>query len=423
MLETDAPIGGKYRLVRSIASGGMGTVHEAVHIHTRGRVAIKILSEEAKRDEASRARFAREARASGRLRSRHVARVLDVDALADGTPYLVMEYLEGRDLSQTVKERGALPLAEVASILVQVCAGVGEAHAAGIVHRDLKPGNVFLAESGASRIAKVLDFGIAKVPSEGDDEELTRTFSTMGTPGYMSPEQIRAPKDVDSATDVWAIGVLLYRLLTASLPFTGNSSSVAVAICHDEPAPIALPLPREILDLIAATLRKARAERPSIREVAAVLAAHTSDPIAADARAELEALNLPDRPLLLPTSTEPTLAATERSMGEAPRTRSPGLRFAFAVLALALLGGGVFMATRDRQAPAPTPSSPANMPPEPMPIPVPMPIVVLPPAAPPVPSATASVSASAHASAKHAPIPHPKTKPSSTSNATIPPRL
>ena len=291
---TDPPlerlIAGKYRLVRSIGIGGMGAVHEAVHVRTQGRVAIKVLSDEAKRDEDSRVRFAREARASGRLRSRHVARVLDVDALDDGTPYIVMEYLEGQDLSRILKERRALPMSEVAAIMVQAAAGVAEAHAAGIIHRDLKPGNVFLAEEGAQRIAKVLDFGISKVlvdPSE-DEAELTRTLATVGTPGYMSPEQIKTPRDVDASSDVWAMGVMLYRLLSGRVPFVGNASSVAVAICHDQPPPLDSPLgalPADVVALVHETLEKDRRLRPTIGELAEVLVRHLDDsPSAAIAR-------------------------------------------------------------------------------------------------------------------------------------------
>lgn len=416
--EAGARIGGKYQLVRLIASGGMGTVHEALHLKTRGRVAIKILSETAKQDPASRARFAREARAAGALRSRHVGKVLDVDALDDGTPYMVMEYLEGEDLSRIVKAKGALPIQQVASILVQVCAGVAEAHANGIIHRDLKPGNIFLAEEGAQRIAKVLDFGISKVPSEADDEELTRTFSTMGTPGYMSPEQIRTPKDVDEATDVWALGVILYRLLTAKLPFAGNASSIAVAICNDPPAPIEVPIPDDVRRVIFAALHKDRARRPTLRDIAEVLSVHLGidASIASEAWAELNRVDV-TRPRRRDdeTTSEPTFAATERGIAEPPRRA----RWPFAVIGVALASAVVFAATRDRTAPnAPAAVVPSASSAPPLAEPSPSPVVA--PAATPSPSP--SFSAPPSITAKPLPLPV-KPKPSTNAATSIPARL
>jgi eukaryotic-like serine/threonine-protein kinase len=413
MHEAGERIGGKYQLVRLIATGGMGTVHEARHEKTRGRVAIKILSETAKQDPASRARFAREARAAGRLRSRHVAKVLDVDALEDGTPYLVMEYLEGEDLSRVVKAKGALPIQQVASILVQVCAGVAEAHANGIIHRDLKPGNIFLAEEGALQIAKVLDFGISKVPSEADDEELTRTFSTMGTPGYMSPEQIRAPKDVDEATDVWALGVILYRLLTASLPFAGNASSIAVAICNDAPAPIEVPIPRDVKRLIAETLDKDRTRRPTVREVAEVLSGHLGidASIASEAWAELNRIDVTKpRKRLEETTSEPTFAATERMITEPSRRAL----WPFAVGGVAIAAAIAYAATRQRSAPPPVVAAP--------------PVSVEPPSPPAsvaAPTATPSPSVASAPSITSKPTSPPaaKAKPSTNAAASIPARL
>ena len=328
------PIGGKYRIVRAIAVGGMGCVYEAIHEGTHGRVALKILTDEAKKDPESRIRFAREAKASGRLRSRHVARVTDVDALDDGTPYIVMDYLEGRDLARELKERTRLPLSEAAAILVQVAAGVAEAHAAGIIHRDLKPGNVFLAVEGAQRVAKVLDFGISKVlPGVADVEaEVTRTTATVGTPGYMSPEQIRAPRDVDAATDVWSMGVMLYRVLVGRPPFAGNASSVAVAICHDVPVPLESlceGLPADVVAIARETLEKDRRLRPSLVELAEVLVRHVDDSpdgaIAREAFVELARRGKPARStaeaqVAAPSFTEPYVTPSDH--GRPPFARA-----------------------------------------------------------------------------------------------------
>ncbi len=424
----DRLVGGKYRIVRAIASGGMGSVHEAVHVRTQGRVALKILSDDAKRDESSRTRFAREARAAGQLRSRHVARVLDVDALEDGTPYLVMELLEGRDLSREVKERGPLPVADAAAILVQVAAGLAEAHAAGIVHRDLKPGNVYLAEEGAQRVAKVLDFGISKVPTD-DTEELTRTFATVGTPAYMSPEQIRSPRDVSAATDVWSFGVTLYRVLAGRVPFSGNSSSVAVSICHDTPPPLGEirdDVPPPILAVLDAMLERDPSRRPTIREVAAVLIDHVegspSASVAREAFAELSGLPPEpprahvDAPALersrsASALTPPIVAAVVPEPIEPPARPSRAPLFAsLGVAALLVVAVGIAWAvgagSRANDSAAPAPATPSGTP----------------SAWAPASAVTTSVEPAASSAAPTSSAPAPSTTTSPSTNVVGPPK-
>src|SRR5262249_54974882 len=155
--------------------------------------------------------------------SEHVARVLDVGTLDTGAPYMVMEYLEGEDLDLALKAKTVLSLHEVVRYILQACEAVAEAHALGIIHRDLKPANLFLAErADGSRSIKVLDFGISKLMPEGQavDASLTKTHAVMGSPMYMSPEQLRSARDVDARADIWALGVILYEMLCGKGPFS-----------------------------------------------------------------------------------------------------------------------------------------------------------------------------------------------------------
>lgn len=225
---TDAPdivtpgqvIDDKFEVERLLGRGGMGVVVQARHLELDQRVAIKLLKEGVLEGDEAVQRFTREARALAKLGGEHVVRVTDVGRLPQGTPYMVMEYLDGEDLSASLRRRGPLPPDEVADYLVQACAGLAEAHATGLVHRDLKPANLFLARrtDGTTQV-KVLDFGIAK--SIGGTR-LTADFAVLGSPRYMSPEQLRAPRSVDARTDIWALGAIAFRLLTDKPPFAAE---------------------------------------------------------------------------------------------------------------------------------------------------------------------------------------------------------
>ncbi len=215
-------LGGKFRIERVIGEGGMGIVVEATHIQLEERVALKFLRREVMRMPEVVLRFDAEARAVVKLKSEHVARVSDVGRTEDGVPYMVMELLDGKDLGQIVTEQGPLPVSEAVEYIIQACEGVGEAHARGIVHRDLKPENLFLVKRGDWGIVKVLDFGISKavlVGASSVDLQTSNTTSIMGSPYYMSPEQLRSTKSVDHRADIWSLGVVLFELLTGGTIF------------------------------------------------------------------------------------------------------------------------------------------------------------------------------------------------------------
>jgi len=226
-------------------------------------------------------RFEREARAAVRLRSEHVARILDVGRLDSGSPYIVMEYLEGQDLAGLLAQRGPLDLATACDYVIQACDAIAEAHALGIVHRDLKPGNLFLATtSHGQQTIKVLDFGISKSQAAGD-QSMTRTQAVMGSPGYMSPEQMRSTKNVDGRSDVWALGVILYELVAGRAPFEADTfTALCVKIAMDPHPPLpAFPaaLPPGFEAVVNGALEKDPARRfPTAGALAQALAPFAS---------------------------------------------------------------------------------------------------------------------------------------------------
>ncbi len=216
-------IAGRYRVERVLGVGGMGVVVAATHLGLEQRVAIKFVLPPAATDDALLERFLREARAVARLKSEHVTKVLDVGKLDTGAPYMVMELLEGCDLGALVAKHGPLPVDAAAEYIAQACEAVAEAHAQGIIHRDIKPQNLFLTtHMGGSPLVKVLDFGVSKVSIAGI-ETLTRSTTVMGSPLYMSPEQMRSARDVDPRSDVWSLGIVLFELLTGRVPFDADS--------------------------------------------------------------------------------------------------------------------------------------------------------------------------------------------------------
>lgn len=233
----------KYRIDSVIGTGGMGVVLAATHVELDQRVAIKLLREAS---EESIARFKREARLLVKLKSEHVARVFDVGSLDDDTPYIVMELLEGQDLSMRLTERGRLSVEEAVDFVLEATEAVAEAHVLGMVHRDLKPANLFLARGpGGSTTVKVLDFGVSKMldAKMGTDHThtsagaLTNEGVALGSPGYMAPEQMTSSRDVDVRADIYSLGAMLYRLVSGQNPYKGNSLVSVLAAMAIDPLP------------------------------------------------------------------------------------------------------------------------------------------------------------------------------------------
>ncbi|MBW2457327.1 MAG: serine/threonine protein kinase [Deltaproteobacteria bacterium] len=234
-IEPGRVIAEKYRLEEELGSGGMGSIWRGHDERLDAPVAVKFMHTELARDPQLRARFEREAKAAAKIRSPHVVHMYD-HGIEDDTPYLVMELLVGEDLGQRMKRCGSLPPPEIERICSEVCKGLHRAHAMGIIHRDLKPANVFLSAPDDD-LVKLLDFGIAKAKSiKPAGSEATSTGELLGSPHYMSPEQLKG-KDLDGRSDLWAVAVILYRLVVGKRPYDGGEMiELCMRICH-EPAP------------------------------------------------------------------------------------------------------------------------------------------------------------------------------------------
>jgi serine/threonine-protein kinase len=219
-------IDGKYRIVRLLGMGGMGSVYEGENLRIKRKVAIKMLHGSVSDQPEVIARFEREAQAAALVGSEHICEVLDLGELADHTRFMVMEYLEGETLSNVIKRAGRLKPAQSIPILSQILEALGAAHQAGIIHRDLKPDNVFILpqRGGIQNFVKILDFGVSKFSqASGESMNVTRAGAVVGTPYYMSPEQARGSSAIDQRTDIYAIGVLLYQATTGQVPYQAET--------------------------------------------------------------------------------------------------------------------------------------------------------------------------------------------------------
>jgi len=270
---------GNYVVRDKIGEGGMGVVYRAEHPRINRRVAIKVLHPGADRQSEMVHRFFNEAKAATEIRNDHIVEVLDFGELAEGMPYLVMEWLEGQTLGELLRVETRLPVARAARIVCGIARALSAAHAKGVVHRDLKPDNVFLVlRNGDPDFVKVLDFGIAKPTSASASAHYrTQTGAIIGTPAYMSPEQCRGAKEIDQRTDVYSLGVIGYQMLTGGLPFNAEAlgellfqhlSQTPIAAAALEPS-----VPAPVSAIIARALEKDPSRRASLDELTATMEA------------------------------------------------------------------------------------------------------------------------------------------------------
>jgi serine/threonine-protein kinase len=352
-------LAGKYRVDQVLGQGGMGVVVAATHLQLEERVALKFLLPQSLRNPEVVARFAREARAAVKIKGEHVARVIDVGTFESGAPYLVMEYLEGRDLALVVRERGALPYEDAVDAVLQACEALAEAHTLGIIHRDLKPANLFLTRrpDGTTSV-KVLDFGISKlINPSGSDHSMTRTSTVMGSPLYMSPEQMTSARNVDVRSDIWGVGAILYEVLTGRVPFSAPSlPEICAQILTMTPRPVRdfnPGVPEPLQNITLRCLEKDPARRyQSVGELAQALTPFGSratsrsheriSRILGGGLAQ-SGVDLPPSSVMVPSElpTTATSQATQANFGRTTSPRSATIPLIVGTaLALMLLGGG-----------------------------------------------------------------------------------
>jgi eukaryotic-like serine/threonine-protein kinase len=448
-LDTDVPdrvlgttIADKYEVVRLLGRGGMGRVYEARHVTLSRRFAIKLIAPELALNREVLRRFENEAKAAGQLEHPNLVAVTDFGRVADGSPFMVMEYLEGESCAALLKRTGPLPVPRAAGIVVQACRGVARAHKSGIIHRDLKPENIFIADAGdGTDLVKVLDFGIAKLRPV-DATAVTKTGTAMGTASYMSPEQARGESSIDHRTDVWSLGVVLYELLTGHKPFEGDEFlHIVHRIATADPVPLQQrrpDLPPGLVQIVQRAMAKDLGDRtPTVVALAEDLAPFTGRGEAAENRTSAAAVvvrSVPadsgDRPIDTALSHSGPIAAD--GVPGAPRPDRSGIRRAvvigLSVAALAAIGAVALLARGPAAPPAPnglvpTEIAPAAAPPATAARSAPaveqaaaLPAPSAQPPDTPAPSA-APPSVAAAARAKPAPTPRPI-----SSAATRPPR-
>lgn len=402
-------VAGKFEIQRVLGEGGMGYVVAARHLSLGQTVALKFLRQEVMTRE-HRTRFLREARNTVKLKSKHVSRVLDVGELPDGTPYMVMEYLEGTDLSDLLHSSGPLPVPVACEYVRQACEAVAEAHSHGIIHRDLKPANLFLTKGpGGEPIVKVLDFGVSKVmdlgvdardeetspggrprPKRAGESVVTKATDLLGSPSYMAPEQIASARDADRGSDIWSLGVILFRLTSGKAPFQAPALGELIQRIMYGPIPdlraVKPDIPPGLEHVVARCLERDRTKRISdAAELARLLAPYAAVPRPTVPTSPPPAVATDVARSRNATTTPPGLSRTA-----ATKTSTAGMVVLWAGLfVLVVAGSAVFFAkvsggivrplatTTARPATSPEAPPPSTQaPPPPPPVPAPEPITI-----------------------------------------------
>lgn len=376
-LKTGDIIDAKYRVERVLGKGGMGVIVEATHLTLGTLAAIKVLRRLSTSDPTVMERLVREAQLAARLKGEHIVRVFDVGLLDAGSPYVVMEHLEGCTLQEFIAKNGPLSTPRAVSFILQVCEALEEAHALGIVHRDLKPANLFIVrQRNGTESVKVLDFGIAKLLDTGAPAN-TRTGAIVGTPQYMAPEQFDAPARVSPAGDIWSLGVILYEILCGKRPFEGNNPiEIIWRVTSSPPAQLA-NVPPGLDVVVRSCLTRDATERPAnvATLIRALIPYAASDcPIATRYRAMAPTSVIPasatvSSQLPMAFTSAPTISSAP-TVPAAPRPRGRrllALSSAVLVLSMGVLGfavrqHGVSFANAaelaPRAAPTPQPATP-----------------------------------------------------------------
>jgi serine/threonine-protein kinase len=370
-LQPGQDLEGTYRIVGRIGGGAMGDVYEATHARLAGRYAIKVLQHEVAADPSLMARFEREARVTSSLRHPNIVQVLDFRALPDGTPYIVMEYLDGTDLARELATSGPLPLARVVALVDQIASGLSAAHELGVVHRDLKPANLFLVVlPGSGReLVKIVDFGISKVSASAS--HLTATATVMGTPQYMAPEQAEGRvAEIDARSDQFSLAAIAYEMIAGRCAFAGeNIPSVLYQLVHADPAPLAVN-GQPVGAAVEAVIRRALAKRPdgrypTVLDFARALAAAVSGAAASESIASAGTAVAAAAPAVaqLPAATaQPPAAPARAGLSRAARravAASAGAAAIVLVLALRCSSGSSSHAPAPSAAQSAAPPAPA----------------------------------------------------------------